>query len=312
MNRFFAISLVLLSSADVSSTGSPAQGNHAARQSTLSFSPTSPTSFTPTSKPSASPSSTPSAEPSPTPTSSPTSSSAPSSAPIPYSRPTRVDIRYVPWIDLPGDVATTASMLNYTEATWNDYGVNPIESLNWDRLSRTEKMYAGILGFQRLSWDCWMNHYQSLRWIDLNNEGIQSRQWWVDLGWDISSWNKYESPPKSNEEYWYFLTEEERFAAAELCYFKRTWDEADVYVDGFPLEKTQYRYSNWFDLDENVRSIATDGLKYNDFLWNVVGLHSVEARDWKQLTPVEQKAAKLLDFTQISWDCWVNNFRGYR
>jgi len=117
----------------------------------------SPTVTPPSAAPSASSTSTPSEEPSPSPSSSPTSSSAPSSAPIPYSRPTRVDIRYVPWIDLPADIVSTATLLNYTEATWNDYGVNQIENLNWDRLSRTQKMYAGILGFERLSWDCWIN-----------------------------------------------------------------------------------------------------------------------------------------------------------
>eukprot|EP00984_Skeletonema_dohrnii_P001133 scaffold351_cov123-Skeletonema_dohrnii-CCMP3373.AAC.1 len=279
---------------------------------TVSLSPSATPSSAPTANPSASPSSAPSAEPSPSPSSSPTLSSAPSSAPIPYSRPPRVDIRYVPWIDLPADIATTATLLNYTYETWNDYGANSIENLNWDRLSRNEKMYAAILGYQRESWDCWQNHYQSLRWIDLDNEGIQSKQWWEALGWDISSWNKYDDPPASNDKYWYLLSEEERFAAAQLCYFKRTWDEAEVYVDGFPLEKPEYRYTNWFDLDGSVRRIASDGLKYDDFLWNVVGLHSsLEARDWKQLTAVEQKAARLLEFSQTSWDCWINNYRGY-
>ncbi len=278
--------------------------------------PSASPSLAPTANPSASPSSTPSAKPSPSPSSSPsaspTTSSAPSPSPIAYSRPTRVDIRYTSWSDLPTDIATAASLLNYTYETWNDYGENQIENLNWDRLSRTEKMYAGILGYERQSWNCWQNHYQSLRWIDLDNEGIQSKQWWEMLGWDISSWNGYDDPPISNDKYWVFLSEEERFAAAQLCYFKRTWDEADVYVDGFPLDKPTYRYTNWFDLDGSIRKVASDGLKYDSFLWNVVGLHSLEARDWKQLTLDEQKSAKLLDFTQISWDCWINNFRGYR
>ena len=269
-------------------------------------------SLAPTSKPSATPSSSPSAQPTSSPSFSPTLSRAPSSAPIAYSRPTRVDIRYVPWIDLPADIATTATLLNYTRETWNDYGENPIENLNWDRLTRTQKMYAGILGYDRMSWDCWQNHYQSLRWIDLDNEGIQSKQWWEALGWDISSWNRYDDPPLSNDNYWYFLSEEERFAAAQLCYFKRSWDEADVYVDGFPMNKPTYRYTNWFDLDDGVRNIASDGLKYDSFSWNVVGLHPVEALDWKDLTPVEQNSAELLDFSQVSWGCWVNHYRGYR
>lgn len=254
----------------------------------------------------------PTAAPTPSPSASPTSSSAPTLAPIPYSRPTRVDIRYVPWADLPDDVINTATLLSYTEETWNDYGSNPIEDLDWDRLDRTEKMYAGILGFSSQSWNCWMNHYQSLRWIDLENDGIQARQWWEDLGWDISSWNKYEDAPSSNDEFWYVLSEEERFAAAQLCYFKRTWDEADVYVDGlYPLAKPEGRYKNWDDLDENMTIIAKDGLKYNDFLWNVVGLNPIEGKDWAQLTPVEAKSANLLGLDQISWDCWVNHFRGY-
>lgn len=172
--------------------------------------------------------------------------------------------------------------------------------------------YAGILGFEKLSWDCWQNHFQSLRWIDLDNEGIQSRQWWEDLGWDISSWNKYDDPPSSNDLYWYFLSEEERFAAAQLCYFKRTWDETNVYIDGFPLDKPEEeRYTNWFELDSSTRNMAENGLKYNALLWNVVGLHPVESRDWKQLTPLERSSAELLDWDQISWDCWVNHFRAY-
>ena len=328
--KLFATSLALFASAEASSAGSSVpitkndkqiidmkedsveQATVSTFNSTISLNATISPSLASTANPSASPSSTPSAEPSSPPSSSPTLSSAPSSAPVAYSRPPRVDIRYVPWIDLPADIATTATLLNYTYETWADYGENPIENLNWDRLSRTEKQLAGILGYERQSWNCWQNHYQSLRWIDLDNEGIQSKQWWEALGWDISSWNRYDDPPLSNDKYWYFLSEEERFAAAQLCYFKRTWDEADVYVDGFPMNKPTYRYTNWFDLDDSVRSIASDGLKYDSFLWNVVGLHDLEARDWKHLTPVEQKAAKLLDFSQVSYDCWINHYSGYR
>jgi hypothetical protein len=100
----------------------------------------------PSTLPSSSPtsSSAPSASPSVSPSSTPTSSSAPSAAPIPYYRPTRVDMRYVPWWDLPEDIRTTASLLNYTKGTWEDYNSNPIESLNWDRLSRTEKMVRDL------------------------------------------------------------------------------------------------------------------------------------------------------------------------
>ena len=106
----------------------------------------------PSTSPSLSPTSStaPSAYPSVSPSSSPTSSSAPSAAPIPYSRPTRVDMRYVPWWDLPEDIRTTASLLNYTKGTWEDYNSNPIESLNWDRLNRTEKTVRDLCRIEML------------------------------------------------------------------------------------------------------------------------------------------------------------------
>lgn len=109
----------------------------------------------PSTLPSSSPTSStdPSAYPSVSPSSSPTSSSAPSAAPIPYSRPTRVDMRYVPWWDLPEDIRTTASLLNYTKGTWEDYNSNPIESLNWDRLSRTEKTVRDLCRMR--CYFCW-------------------------------------------------------------------------------------------------------------------------------------------------------------
>ena len=107
----------------------------------------------PSTSPSSSPtsSSAPSAYPSVSPSSLPTSSSAPSAAPIPYYRPTRVDIRYVPWWDLPEDIRSTASLLNYTKGTWEDYNSNPIESLNWDRLSRTEKTVSDVVKLDVIS-----------------------------------------------------------------------------------------------------------------------------------------------------------------
>jgi len=47
--------------------------------------------------------------------------------------------------------------------------MNEIENLDWNRLECEQKNAAGALWYDRQSWDCWQNHYQSYRWIDLDN-----------------------------------------------------------------------------------------------------------------------------------------------
>lgn len=93
---------------------------------TPSLSPSSPPSSIPTlsQAPSREPtdqpslSAIPSQNPSNTPSFSPSLSFTPSAAPIQYSRPTRVDIRYVPWNELDADTQKIAMNLDYTNTTW--------------------------------------------------------------------------------------------------------------------------------------------------------------------------------------------------
>jgi len=264
-----------------------------------------PPTVSPTISPSDRPSASPSESPTDVPSSSPTVSSAPSAAPIPYARSPRVDVRYSPWFALTGEQQTLAKQLDYTQPTWDTIGSNPIENLDWQRLSRAQKTVASQLGYDLNSWDCWQNHYQSYRWIDLDSEFTQSQQFWKMLGWDIYSWNRNSDEPASDSLNWYELSEEERDAAAELCYFRETWDEGNVqYGLDYPMIKPNFRYEHWFELEENKRAAANDMLKYNSLSWNVLGLNAIENSGWEELSEYERLGATSVGFNDLTWNCW--------
>jgi len=189
--------------------------------------------------------------------------------------------------------------------------MNEIENLDWNRLEREQKNAAGALGYDRYSWDCWQNHYQSYRWIDLDNPYVQVGQWWDALGWDIYSWNQLSDAPESDGMLWYELGDVQRAAAAQLCYFRTIWDEDDVLYDGFPIERPEFRYMHWMKLGVEARGVANEKLKYSALSWNVLGLDSIESRTWRSLTEYERNGALGLGWSQLSWDCWQNHYKGY-
>ncbi|KAL7540132.1 hypothetical protein ACHAXR_009881 [Thalassiosira sp. AJA248-18] len=296
-----------------SPSGSPSSSPTISTQPTA-FPSSSPTRTTqPSVSPTDTPSSSPSSHPTAIPSMSPTTSAQPSMAPIPYARSPRINLRYQPWSTLTSQQQSFATQLDYNEPRWNNLGSNPVENLDWQRLERQQKEAAIQLGYDLHSWDCWQNHYQGYRWIDLNLPYIQVGQWWEILGWDIYSWNILSDAPPSDMLNWYELNGDERDAAAQLCYFRETWDEGDVLFedDVFSMEKPEFRYVHWMEMDFEKREVADGGLKYSGLSWNVLGLDTIESRGWGGLTSYEREAAEKVGFTELSWDCWQNHFKSY-
>jgi len=232
-------------------------------------------------------------------------------SPIPYARSERVDLRYTSWNELKSEIQSLARQLDYNQPTWDNLSLNPIENLDWARLTREQKNAAMQLGYDLFSWDCWQNHFQSYRWIDLSEPYIQVGQWWEELGWDISSWNRYNEEPASNELNWFELSDGERDAAENLCYFRTSWDDENALEGGFPIERPEFRYSHWMTLSEDARNMAVERLKYSALSWNVLGFANIESREWASLTEYEKEAAEGIGFTDADWDCWINHYRSY-
>lgn len=232
--------------------------------------------------PSAWPSSIPSTTPTDIPSLSPSSSSQPSAAPWTYSRPPRIDTRYTPWLSLDETTKAAAENLYYDAYTWANYGTNTIEYSTWEMLDEAYRGNATILGYDSRSWDCWQNHYESYRWIDLPSTHIQVFQFFEVLGYDIDYWNGYTNNTESRSEdrFWYELSGEERYAASQLCFMRRSWDEEDILFNNmFPMVKPSFRFLEW-DLLQQEQQEAAIKLGYNNVTWNVLGLNVVEERPW--------------------------------
>ena len=242
----------------------------------------------------------------------------PSMAPIPYTRSPRIDVRYLSWDDLTDDQKTAAVLLSYNRSSWDNPGTNSIELLQYNSLSAEESSAAFTLGYTTpLTWDCWQNHYTSYNWTYSGATYIQVVQWYEILGWNAIKWeDKLVDPPLTDGMTWYELRDNERYAAAQLCYTQRTWDSNiidGIGYGGFPgIRKPNFRYTDWYTVDENARAVAANSLGYTPLTWNVIGLHDIiESSTWDNLQSSEIDAASTIGYTKSTWDCFINHFRGY-
>ncbi len=117
-------------------------------------------------------------------------------------------------------------------------------------------------------------------------------------------WNKYEDPPASHRMNWYKLSNDERYAASQLCYFRRTWDLYESLLGEHPMERPDFCFTDWYTVSDAVRDVVGAGLNYSPLLWNVLGLDIIETRAWDDLTPYKQEAATAISLAKITWDCW--------
>lgn len=155
------------------------------------------------------------------------------------------------------------------------------------------------------------NHFRGYSWEDLVLYGLDFS--YSALGWNELSWNGVESPPASQGAPWKELTQEQRSAAAELCYFRHNWDMLDITPNSGPFlyPKVKLRYLEWEDLPREVQTVANNSLLYNEANWNFPGLANVEKKRWDELTDEQRADATTLGFYERTWDCFQNHYRAY-
>ena len=94
----------------------------------------------------------------------------------------------MPWEDMDDGARTIlAENLGYTELTWNVHRLAEVESRGHFELMYFESDAAEtVLGLDQAGWDCWINHYDSYGWADLEGWGLAGAM--SGLGWNESSW----------------------------------------------------------------------------------------------------------------------------
>lgn len=202
-----------------------------------------------------------------------------------------------------------ANVLGYTSTSWNVVGGGfaAIERKGWGDLDFNERIGAIQLGYDKNTWECFVHHYQSYTWGQLNvvaQEGARA------LGWTQALWDGG-GGPDSDDKWWGELTEAERSGANGLCYFEDNWNQIDMNPNRsfFPHPPPDFRYVPWMELSTVARGTAEDGMDYAMDTWNVLDTNPLEAsRAFYDLDVSQRDAANSLGFYPHSWDCFINHF----
>mmetsp|Transcript_20892 Transcript_20892/g.45291 ORF Transcript_20892/g.45291 Transcript_20892/m.45291 type:complete len:652 (+) Transcript_20892:286-2241(+) len=243
-------------------------------------------------------------------TSASTVTTTTSSDSFPYLLPA---IRYQPFSQLDESSQTIAkSQLHYTPVTWDVHEFAPIEEKGWRELDPDEKDGALRLGFDRDMWDCFIDHYTSFFWDELNEMSDVKRHL-KDLGWTRDNWGSRLGNPVYETKWWHQLTNDERLAASGICYFEENWNPIEMNPNPsyFPYAVPEFRFVPWNQLPSATRQTARNMMRYNETTWNRIYTSAAERQDFYNMKSNERKGARMLGFYPAQWDCHINHFNSW-
>ena len=226
---------------------------------------------------------------------------------------TKPATRFMPFDQLDLTLQNVAiEKMGYTEETWNTHGLADIERRRWSDLTSNQRDAAVLLGFGEKSWDCFINHYESYSWEELESAGVQAQ--YRGLGWTESHWTQETTEsPYTESRWWDMLTESEKAAANGICYFEDNWDKIDMNPNPsfFPHPLPEFRYKPWSELNPATQYVATGMMNYTEETWNQLGNALVERNTFLNLEQTQRDGAIELGFYTHTWDCFMNHYLSY-
>ena len=135
--------------------------------------------------------------------------------------------RFTEWQSLAKPIQQISkNSLSYKEETWNRPLTNEeVEYVAFSSLNEKQQRGAGTIGFDEITWDCWVNHYYGYDWSELITEEVVGC--YEALGWTQSVWDnavEESAYPDSESKAWTELSEQQRDGATRLCFFEDLWD----------------------------------------------------------------------------------------
>mmetsp|Transcript_26761 Transcript_26761/g.55861 ORF Transcript_26761/g.55861 Transcript_26761/m.55861 type:complete len:422 (+) Transcript_26761:239-1504(+) len=231
---------------------------------------------------------------------------------LPYPKPT---VRFTPYYELDTTIRNIVEeKLGYIEATWNNFGIAPVEEKRWNSLTANERDGANMLGFAEGTWDCFINHYDDYSWEELVEKGVAEN--YEGLGWTRDHWeqsNAVVGVPYTEARWWGQLTDTEKSVANGLCFFEDNWDKKDMNPNPsfFPYPIPDFRYRPWNELNPVTQQVARGRMDYNLEMWNNLGTSLVEKNSFFNLDPDQRAGAMELGFYTHTWDCFMNHYLSY-
>lgn len=133
--------------------------------------------------------------------------------------------RYYPWSSLWDDEQEFLQDIGFTENTWDNPGTSEVELKAWSDLHSSQRHRLIEWGFYESQWDCFMNHFEGYEWDELVLEGVVDDM--MTLGYTEETWSSGQDPPSYKYD-WADLTDSQRDAAWNICYFEMTWNDVPL------------------------------------------------------------------------------------
>ena len=188
------------------------------------------------------------------------------------------------WVGLSEEARSAALTLGYTQQSWMDDKINPVEYKSWDELSPEEQAACRILGYNKNIW----TRLTSI-WNKDEKKGNAS-----DDDSDIAS----SSDDDESEQLcftsinWTSLPHDARWAAESLGYAQQTWD-----LGGY----SPFYNKMWSDLPHEQQRAAII-LGYDEEYWDMNNFPSYDHLDWRELPDRARVSAEKLGYTECFWD----------
>lgn len=137
-----------------------------------------------------------------------------------------------------------------------------------------------------------VNHYEDYSWDELVATGKHS--WYQRLGWSKDHWEHVaDTVPYTEARWWGQLTDDEKTAANQICFFEENWDKVDMNPNPtyFPHPMPSFRYRPWDELNAVTRQVATGMLGYDEDSWNYLGTSIAEKNTFLNLNENQRAGA---------------------
>lgn len=140
-------------------------------------------------------------------------------------------------------------------------------------------------------------------------EDYQVLQYVLNLGWTRESWEGSTNPPASENKYWDELSEAEKEAANELCYFAELWDKSPLTVwEG--VAWPEERYWPWRLLDSDEKQLLQKA-GWTETTWDRPGTAGFELMSWNTLPASTRESLEDWGFYRAQWNCYMNHYDDY-
>ena len=137
-------------------------------------------------------------------------------------------IRGTPWGALDQRTKGIASgRLGYTRDTWNTFRENydGVEGEDYWGLTEERRGAVNELGFDSVSWNCHMNHFEDFEWATLELPFIDVAKYYEAINFTQASWDGDEPPPPEDLYDWANFTSAQQAALETLCWTEDIWQE---------------------------------------------------------------------------------------